>query len=350
MRRALCLLLLGCLLPTAAAASDGSSFAGTDGTLYLHIAHTPSFRTWSNTLASDPNNQGTDDGNGASGLGVGATSATYTFTMDPPLSAAAQLTKGADVTFDLWVGASKAGQAGQVTVTATLLAGDATLAAATSSAVTFAGDMHEVVLKTPARADSVAPGSNLAVRLDLRGTGSAVHVGNGGRTQSKVQLPLAAAAPGRSYQTLSGPSITISNTFDNATTRTDVYNWTTPVGRLDFSFSGHSTAGTVSVTVRDGNGRSGYAKRPGPANPGRGEADLAPGNWTITVDFAGFKGTFGMSIGPPPSDSSTATDTTSTDSGASSATAASTTKGAPALGPVALAAALGLALLGRRRR
>jgi hypothetical protein len=341
--------------PGQAQASDGSSFAGTDGTLYMHITRTPAFATWSNTLADDPANEGSDDGLNVIAFAAGGGTATFDFPMTPDLSAAVALTKGADVAFDLWVGGSGPEQNGQVTVTATLFSGATTVATAKSGSVTYQGDMHEVTMTGPALVDAIAKADGLSLHLDLDGAGTFIHVGNGAPTQSKVTLPVVqvpeVVAPSVTHQNLTGPSVTISNNLTNATSRVDHYNWTATQPGYVLSYNATVGNGSVALSVADATGKAVYNRTINATGADHASlAGLQTGNWSITINYTAFRGRLQVGLAPaspPVSNSTTSASSRSTSTTTSSSS--SPAKASPMLAPGAALVAVVVAAAWRRR-
>jgi MYXO-CTERM domain-containing protein len=360
------LLVLGLLaIPMGVqAASDGSSFVGTDGTLYVHITRTGGLTTWVNTLADDPANEGSDDGWNVLGFALGGGTHVADFPMTPALSAPVAFTKGADVTFDLWIGGSGPDQNGQVTVTASLLSGSTVVAeTAASSSVQYMGDMHEVTLTAPAQVDGLAAGDALTLHLEFDGIGTFIHVGNGDPTQSKVTLPIIPSAEpsGPTTEALSGPTVTLATTLANTTSRVDTYNWTAPAGPLLASYDATVGNGTIAVSITDAENHTVERNLTATGNGSAPLGDLAPGNWTITVAYTGFDGTFHLAIAPaaaatdsagPSSAAASATNGTAGPGTNSTASTPGDTKGSPGLGMLGFVGvvAVAAAIAARRRR
>jgi len=352
------------LVPVAGAqTTDGSDASG--GTLYAHVVRGASLTFMMNSLAVDGRNTGNDDGYNIIAFGAGQGTASFSLPMDPALSAPLALTKGADVVFDLWVGGSGPDQNGQVTVAATLKAGSTAVATtAASSAITFTGDMHEVILKAPAQVAQVPATDNLVLQVDTKGAATFIHLGTGGATQSKLTLP-AIPGPGTAlvtYQNLTGPSVSISTLVNTTQSRADHYNWTTSATAIDVGYNVTRLNGTVQLRVLDGAGATVLDQRINATGSAKlARSALASGTWRILVNATAFRGAIQLSLAPPavpvPSGAGTITSTNTTTAsptaamnGTRGATASTTSKGSGAPEAAAFLALVGVVVVARRRR
>jgi hypothetical protein len=161
----------------------------------------------------------------------------------------------------------------------------------------------------------------------------------------------------RTYETLTGKSITLDQTWVSPRTAIQTYNWTSNSTSVTTSYVVTSNNGTVGFTIKDGSGavvQSGSVS--GDKNGTQNISPVKAGKWQIVLSYNGFQGHFTMNIRPKGTTSSsggptvgTSGDTGGPTSGGSSGS--STSKKSPG---IELAPALGLlavaAILASRRR
>lgn len=171
------------------------------------------------------------------------------------------------------------------------------------------------------------------------------------------------------YNPITTPEVDITTTFETPTTAIYVYNWTNTFPVVNSTHDANVTAGTVAynITDEDGNIIEDFAF----TATERDSNIIDParlGNWTITVVYTGFNGTFALDLkegptttpttssGPPtsssPTDSSGPTDTGGTGDGDSSTSNAFLDKlkadpGYVILSTVCLVAVVAVGLVGR---
>lgn len=172
-------------------------------------------------------------------------------------------------------------------------------------------------------------------------------------------LPGGDALPETIQDELTGTTGQVNHAFDDATSETYIYNWTTNLAETRIVGNASATNGTAQVIVRDGVGAE--LVNATVTTEGWNETldvEGEPGNWTIHIAYADYAGRLEVTIGPVP-DAPPATDDGAMDRGnetignETDAAGAESADGASLPGPGLLAVllvALGAAVAVRRRR
>jgi hypothetical protein len=174
------------------------------------------------------------------------------------------------------------------------------------------------------------------------------------------------------YTTLTGAQASITQAFGKPTNATYAYNWTSPAANLTVGYNVHVGAGSVAITIATAANQTLQSGTFTFSAAGNVTLAHAAGPLVITLDYKGFNGTLALSFAATPPKQGTATSSHSTTTTSTSTTgtappngftftpSASTTttqsattfsttsKGTPALGALAIASVLGVALLARR--
>lgn len=114
-------------------------------------------------------------------------------------------------------------------------------------------------------------------------------------------LPGGDSAPQTIQDELTGETADVSHAFDNATTATYQYNWTTDLTEARIVANASATNGTAQVTVRDGAGDERVNVTV--TTDGWNETldiEAAAGNWTVEIGYTDFVGSLDLAIGPIP--------------------------------------------------
>ncbi|MBI2077874.1 MAG: hypothetical protein HYT80_05820 [Euryarchaeota archaeon] len=163
------------------------------------------------------------------------------------------------------------------------------------------------------------------------------------------------AVPQLVEEALEGTNATIDHSFENATSDTYRFNWTTETTDFDVLATAKATNGTVHVTAKDGSGNETLNFTLPDATTGDNftstMVNTTAGTWVIELAYTDFQGTLDFSLTPyvPPAVGGNATgDGNATEN----ATAASAPDegGLPGLEIVGAATAIAVAVAVRRRR
>lgn len=124
-----------------------------------------------------------------------------------------------------------------------------------------------------------------------------------------VGLPSAGEGSELVEETLVGETALVSHSFDNATTASYIYNWTTDLAQAQIAGNASVTNGSAQLTVRDANGTELLNTTIGPDGWNETlDVDAAAGNWTILADYSDFVGSVSLAIGPVPAPALTPAD------------------------------------------
>lgn len=226
--------------------------------------------------------------------------------------------------------------------------------------------------------EAFAVGDTLAAQLILWNTdttGTNFHVLVGAGTPSglrAVGLPDANAPKPEAgsktvYTNATGTAVAISHTFNNASSDTYVYNWTSTATSLDVSYNVTVGNGTVAYMVKDSSGKtlsSGTLSKTGASTKPQ-TVPAKAGLFQVTLKYTKFKGVMKLNLAPTAAaGNSTASTTgakggvaTQSSDGASSSTAnldlvdgAQRDEPAPDVSPLLAISMLGALAAVRRRR
>ncbi|MBI2077875.1 MAG: hypothetical protein HYT80_05825 [Euryarchaeota archaeon] len=230
--------------------------------------------------------------------------------------------------------------------------------------------VHEISVQVPLDAVEMAKGDILGVRPLLWTTNPPeaqaknVHflVGGGTRISAIRGEGLPGASPAGAgpvaklvEETLDGSAATVSHSFDNTTSDTYRFNWTTETVDFEVAAGANATNGTVHVTAKDGSGNETLNfTLPGAAGESEFNSTLAnttAGTWVIELAYADFQGTFDFNLSPfvPAAVGGNATDQGNATENATAASAPDE-GGLPGLEIVGATLAIAAAVFVRRRR
>ncbi len=378
MRVLAAVLLLAALAVPAMSQSTASPppFAAGDNVAYCHVTDATN-TIWMNTQV--------DDGDGVPyeifgepattvpvvGLGVDP-AANSAFEVRIPLSPALaqKLSIAGTVKVDAFIGGGTA-TSGTASIGTSLVADGAVLGSAPAkdhsmTPQTEAGTNYNAISWTfDVAGASVPAGAKLEWVLSGTASGNNVFLAcHEGRGRSGITLPIASASSGAGgvlEHTLTGATAHLNLSAAAPTNATHHYNWTTALAKQRLTVVADVLAGNATLRIVDG----ANATLKQVALAGNLTEDLAgaPGNWSITIELAGFRGNVTADIGPVPAPTATSSSSTSgSKSGTGTKSATSTTASGNATGdggkkdtpgvaaPVAGLAVLAVAVALRRRR
>lgn len=169
------------------------------------------------------------------------------------------------------------------------------------------------------------------------------------------------AEPVTVEESIEGPAVDLALTFDNATTGSHTYNWTTDLESIDVAYEGHASNGTANLTILAPGGKEAVSAplAPGERVNGTARVTADPGNWTIQLDLSAFEGELRVQLtkhveeAHPTPDDGNATIPAGDNATAAGGNATDSPDGGALPGPavVAVIAAVGVgSVLARKRR
>lgn len=385
-------LLLLAALPSTQAQSDPST---SENTLWFHVTNEGGCCAyWMNNLKEDPDQ--TIDSVGLLAVTPGAENpgapipdplfwpadaGTLTMPLDPELSAPVLLDPAGTIEVVAFVGG--AGQAaatingipiplpvaGQVDIHPVIMLGDQLVAEGAPQTAMYAEEWVELHWSLTPGITTLDPAIGpLAWTLVFNGAANAIVVSasdDPGWTSMTLPVKGATAPVTETFEELTAPTVRLSSSYTNSTTRTAHYNWTTTLTEAEISYAVEIVSGTATLKVMDGTGAEILNKTLSSSSENVEVVPATAGDWSIVLDFDAFAGNLTFGIGEPPStppassssstSTSVAASTTSTSSSASetesvsqTTTEASKDSPLPTPGLVILAVA-GLAIALRRR-
>jgi MYXO-CTERM domain-containing protein len=215
---------------------------------------------------------------------------TFTLAMKPALSVAMRFAPGQDADVVLYFGATTGKGSGSATVQ--LKAGDVVVAESAAIPFTFDQGYAPAAGKATMKVPSVDSGTALTWTIHATGKATGFFLGVHKDTgQTRMGLPLVGEAP----TALVGFPVKVNFTAASPTEGKHTYSWAAPAGQIRLQVQGNASGGEALVLVRNGNTTLANTTFKGTAFT----KDLAgPGNWTLEIRLAAFKGDVTVSFSP----------------------------------------------------
>ncbi len=308
------ILLVLLLLPLSAAQNPAAPHPDpVHTTLWAHTTSDES-ALFMNALEGDTQGAYLHPGTGASSVSAGADDDfLFELPLAPGLVGDLELDAAGEIYMKAYIGGG-AFTVGRISATASLWSGDTligqgdTVTNNLQPGDTNEGETYNVFEWTFAPEITTVPaGADLVWKVEGSGSWNNLYFSaNDNRGRSLMTLPIVGVSnlptgtPAASYQNLTSDIIELEWAW-NATSESNIYNWTGPAGDLAIVFTSNVTAGNVSLLVHGPEGELVNRTFQG-LDASALNVTVPAGNWTLRVDAMDATGAMRLEIRPVPAD------------------------------------------------